>query len=215
MSTLDATDLRSRLYRHMLDPRIPDRTDPAHDAVNRHDLRRPFESITQQRIFRELRDRGYEVIAQYQLGNRRIDLLIVGDQGRLAVECDGPSVHRTPDELAAEIAHDRELRRCDWRIVRIRESEFVLDPQAALAPLWGAAPATRNPPTQRRPGSQHMTQVGNRPLGQQLANAVAQLWNGGGGPPHSAIDASLWYRPRPFHRVQQGTQGPRGPGYSR
>ncbi|MFI1996312.1 hypothetical protein [Actinoplanes sp. NPDC020271] len=36
-----------------------------------------------------------------------------------------------------------------------------------------------------------MTQVGNRPLGQQLANAVAQLWNGGGGPPHSAIDASL------------------------
>jgi hypothetical protein len=36
-----------------------------------------------------------------------------------------------------------------------------------------------------------MTQVGNRPLGQRLANAVAQLWNGGGGPPHSAIDASL------------------------
>jgi very-short-patch-repair endonuclease len=136
MNTLDATDLRSRLYRHMRNPHLPDRTDPAHDAVNRHDLRRPFESITQQRIFRELRDRGYEVIAQYEIGNRRIDLLIVGDQGRLAVECDGPSVRRTPDELAADIAHDRELRRCDWRIVRIRESEFVFDPPAALTPLW-------------------------------------------------------------------------------
>ncbi|MFI1996311.1 AAA domain-containing protein [Actinoplanes sp. NPDC020271] len=136
MSTLDATDLRSRLYRHMLDPRIQDRTDPAHDAVNRYDLREPFESITQQRIFRELRDRGYEVIAQYELDQRRIDLLIVGDQGRLAVECDGPSVRHTPDELAADIGRDKELRRCDWRIVRIRESEFVFDPDAALAPLW-------------------------------------------------------------------------------
>lgn len=36
-----------------------------------------------------------------------------------------------------------------------------------------------------------MTQLGNRALGRQLANAVAQMWAGGGGPSHSAIDASL------------------------
>ena len=36
-----------------------------------------------------------------------------------------------------------------------------------------------------------MTEPGNRPLGRQLANAVAQMWTGGVGPPHSAIDSSL------------------------
>jgi hypothetical protein len=28
------------------------------------------------------------------------------------------------------------LRRCDWQFVRVRESEYLLDPVAALVPLW-------------------------------------------------------------------------------
>ena len=36
-----------------------------------------------------------------------------------------------------------------------------------------------------------MTQISSRPVGRQLANAVAQMWTGGAGPSHPAIDASL------------------------
>uniref|UniRef100_UPI0021C21254 hypothetical protein n=1 Tax=Frankia tisae TaxID=2950104 RepID=UPI0021C21254 len=52
-----------------------------------------------------------------------------------AVECDG-DVGPGPAEIAREFDRERELRRAGWRFWRVRQSDFELDPEAALASLW-------------------------------------------------------------------------------
>ncbi len=94
------------------------------------------------------------MVPQYHLGSRRLDLVVVGDGARVAVECDGHRYHTSPDQVASDARRDRELSRMKWKVIRIRESEFEFDRTRELAPLWaeldarGIAP--RDGTSQRR-----------------------------------------------------------------
>lgn len=76
------------------------------------------------------------MVPQYEVNDRRIDLVVSGAQGRLAVECDGDHWHGTPEQLENDLHRERELKRAGWRFWRVRESEFYFDQEAALRPLW-------------------------------------------------------------------------------
>ncbi len=94
-----------------------------------------FGSLFEQRVFRHLAGRGYLVTPQVEVNGRRVDLVVAGGRARLAVECDG-DVGPGPAEIAREFDRERELRRAGWRFWRVRQSDFELDPEAALASLW-------------------------------------------------------------------------------
>ncbi|MGC4932492.1 AAA domain-containing protein [Gordonia sp. DT30] len=98
----------------------------------------PFESLFEQRIFNWLAARGYHVTPKVVVNNRSIDLMVTGADGRLAVECDGDEFMTTGAQARSDMERERELRRCGWEFWRVRESEFELDPDAALAPLTEA-----------------------------------------------------------------------------
>ncbi|CAM3449355.1 AAA domain-containing protein [Nocardioides dubius] len=95
----------------------------------------PFDSLFEQRVFNRVHGRGYSVIAQYPDQGYRIDLVVVGVNGNLAIECDGDHWHG-PDAYYRDLARQRDLERCGWTFFRIRESDYYLDPDAALAGLW-------------------------------------------------------------------------------
>lgn len=95
----------------------------------------PFDSMFEQRVHNRIFDRGYTVVPQYEVEPWRIDLVVVGAQRKLAVECDGDEWHG-PDRYQADMARQRELQRCGWRFFRVRGSEFNIDAGRALAPLW-------------------------------------------------------------------------------
>src|SRR5699024_485209 len=80
-------------------------------------------------------DRGFTVLPQVEALEYRIDLVVVGARGRLAVECDGDEWHGR-DAFERDLARQRELERCGWTFFRVRESAFYVDQAAALAPLW-------------------------------------------------------------------------------
>ncbi|MFI5761301.1 AAA domain-containing protein [Streptomyces sp. NPDC051563] len=109
---------------------------------------KPFESLFEQQVYLHLKARGYHVVPQYPAGNKRLDLVVVGARGRLAVECDGDRYHSTPEQIRHDQRRDRELQRVGWTFWRIRESEFRFDPEEALSGLWdelerlGIHPAT-------------------------------------------------------------------------
>lgn len=124
----------------------------------------PFDSLFEQRVFNRLLDRGYSVIPQFPTEGYRIDLVVVGAKGRLAIECDGDQWHG-PEAYQRDLARQRDLERCGWRFFRIRESAFYLDPAAVLDELWStldsmeirpgglaATPAPRRDEPLRRPG---------------------------------------------------------------
>ena len=120
----------------MLNPPSVFGTSPDLKSVSADRQCPPFESILEQRVFRILKRRGYHVVPQFKVGSRTLDLVVVGDGGRLAVECDGHRWHTRPSDVISDGRRDRELFRMGWEVIRIRESEFELDANKELATLF-------------------------------------------------------------------------------
>jgi len=136
LDQLSPTDLRRSLLAYMLNPPAPLAVDTFDDLTWDAERRDPFESTFEQRVFLALRDRGFHVTPQVEVNGRRIDLVVSGARGRLAVECDGDHWHTRREDQLADLDRELELRRAGWRFWRVRESEFNLDPEGALSTLW-------------------------------------------------------------------------------
>ncbi|MFB8437914.1 AAA domain-containing protein [Streptomyces niveus] len=129
-------DLRLNLLAYMENP--PDALAASDDIgeVSTDVPQKPFESLFEQHVYLRLKARGYHVIPQCPAGSKRIDLVVVGARGRLAVECDGDRYHTTPEQIRHDERRDRELQRVGWTFWRIPESEYRFDPDQALSGLW-------------------------------------------------------------------------------
>ncbi|MBJ7002720.1 DNA/RNA helicase [Streptomyces sp. CRPSP2-6A1] len=130
-------DLRLNLLTYMENPpaalEAADEIGPVLPDVRRA----PFDSLFEQQVYLKIKERGYHVIPQFPAGSKRIDLVVVGARGRLAVECDGDAFHHaTREQIENDQRRDRELKRVGWEFWRVRESEFRFDPGAALDGLW-------------------------------------------------------------------------------
>jgi len=95
----------------------------------------PFDSWFEADVFMQIVGRGFRAIPQYELAGKRIDLLIEGMQGRLAVECDGDQWHGL-EEWDRDVDRQRMLERCGLQFWRVRGSAYYRDPEVALQPLW-------------------------------------------------------------------------------
>lgn len=105
------------------------------EARDRTNAPTPFDSWFEVDVFLKIAERGYRVLPQYEVADRRIDLVVEGLDGQLAVECDGDEWHG-PEDYNTDMRRQRELERCGWMFWRVRGSQFYRDPDAALQPLW-------------------------------------------------------------------------------
>jgi len=96
---------------------------------------KPFDSWSEIDVYLAIVARGYRVVPQHKVAGYRIDLVVEGLRGRMAVECDGDEWHG-PDRYNADMERQRELERCGWTFFRVLGSSFYRDPDEALAPLW-------------------------------------------------------------------------------
>ncbi|MCT2582363.1 AAA domain-containing protein [Actinophytocola gossypii] len=132
---LRTNDLRHSLLTYMLStgsaPLSPALTDVSADV-----RQPPFDSLFEQRVFLDISARGYHVTPQVETNGRRIDLVVTGAAGKLAVECDGDAFHTTPEQRAADLQREQELKRCGWTFWRVRESQYYLNRERALSSLW-------------------------------------------------------------------------------
>ncbi len=138
LDQLKSGDLRTSLLGYMLDPPSVFGDSPTLEQVGEHRLVEPFGSLFEQRVFLEVRRRGYHVVPQYPVGRKTLDLVVVGEAGRIAVECDGHYWHSGVSEQENDARRDRELARMGWQTLRIRESEFAFDPDRELGAVWRA-----------------------------------------------------------------------------
>ncbi|HEU5031552.1 MAG TPA: AAA domain-containing protein [Spirillospora sp.] len=134
---LKDTDLRHSLLMHMQSPPAS-LTTPADLSDVTADTPHPmFDSLFEQRVFLKIRERGYRVVPHVAVGAKTIDMVVIGDDTRLAVECDGSYWHdRTPQQRRNDLLRERELRRAGWQFWRLGEGDFTLDEDRALKPLW-------------------------------------------------------------------------------
>jgi very-short-patch-repair endonuclease len=95
----------------------------------------PFEIEVGERMIK----RGYKVIPQFRPFpndyNYRIDLVIQGENNRVAVECDGDRYHGI-EKWEYDQRREAQLRRAGWKFWRISGSAFYRDKDKALEGLW-------------------------------------------------------------------------------
>jgi RNA polymerase sigma factor (sigma-70 family) len=142
---LSKTDLRKTLLEFFEDPakstlppdiNIDELRLQAHKANRQIEKPpRPFESWFEVDIALKIASKGFRVIPQYQVGGKRIDLVIEGNKTRLAVECYGDYWHGE-EEYEHDMERQRILERCGWHFHIIRECEYYANSEQTLERLW-------------------------------------------------------------------------------
>jgi very-short-patch-repair endonuclease len=125
LDELHPDDVRSQLIRYCQNP----------ERVNQAEEEARFDSDFERDVFRHITGRGYRVRTQYRVGRYRIDLVIEGTRGRLAVELDGDAYHG-PERWESDRQRQAILERLGWTFYRIRGSAYYRDPDTALTGLW-------------------------------------------------------------------------------
>ena len=138
--------LRRQLLEYCLKPEVPQETGeevsmPELESISsladrtRVPPPAPFESWLEVDVFLHIRRRGYRVLPQHTFAGYKIDLVVNGSHGRVAVECNAEE-WPGQDRYDSDMARQRQLERCGWRFWRIRGGAFYRNPDAALQPLW-------------------------------------------------------------------------------
>ncbi len=107
------------------------------EGVNRSIVKppNPFDSWFEVDVSLEIARRGYQVLPQFNVAGKRIDIVVEGGHARLAVECDGDEFHGV-DNYEDDMQRQRILERCGWVFFRVRAGEFYADKKSALSYLW-------------------------------------------------------------------------------
>ena len=202
---LHPDDVRGRFIHYCQNPALVD------EAIAEVEGR--FDSDFERDVYRHLIARGYRVKVEHRVGRFRIDLVVEGRRGRLAVELDGDAYHG-PDRWEADRNRQSILERLGWTFHRIRGSAYYRDPDAALAgcgTVWkrsaSAPPASRSrrypqkPPTRNRRMSSTMTPdirprhqlLGPQALSLPLTTLRNRWRNLSAGPPTSHCAKDPWF----------------------
>jgi very-short-patch-repair endonuclease len=97
----------------------------------------PFDSWFEVDVALRIANRGYRIIPQYEIADKKIDIVVQGSQASVAVECDGDHWHGQ-EKYADDMERQRKLERCGFLFIRIRESYYYATTEKALEPLWKA-----------------------------------------------------------------------------
>lgn len=129
----NAEDWRYRILNWFYDPKTEEL------KAGRESLKREFESGRASQFSVDVGnliiDRGYQVIPEYPVIGRRIDLVVQGAEARLAIECDGNQYH-TLENFEEDWNRQRQLERAGWIFWRLTGSSFYRYKEKALDSLW-------------------------------------------------------------------------------
>lgn len=116
---LKSGDLRRRIIEHARDP---------HSYSSAKDQSETFaDSPFEMEVATALRMKGYPIQQQYQVGSYRIDIAIVENDKRVAIECDGERWHSSDEQILNDMERQAILERLGWSFVRIRGSRYYGD----------------------------------------------------------------------------------------
>ena len=145
LSEVNPASLRHSLLKYCLHPAVAPivsgidveilRQQANTKSRNKEDVPEPFDSWFEVDVFLQIVTRGFRVIPQYEMANYKIDLMVMGMKGSLAVECDGDEWHG-PDRYDEDMARQRQLERCECVFWRVRGCVYYRNPQTALESLW-------------------------------------------------------------------------------
>lgn len=95
----------------------------------------PFDSWFEIDVFLNIIEKGYKAIPQFQVNDKRIDIVVEDNKNRIAIECDGDLWHG-PEKYEQDTFRQRMLQRAGWKFWRIMGSSYYFDQIHSLDSLW-------------------------------------------------------------------------------
>jgi very-short-patch-repair endonuclease len=121
---LKSGDLRLRLIQHAQAPHA------VTEAIRRAESR--AQSDLEKLVINDLSQAGYRVVPQWWVGYYRIDIVVVGGNGKkVAIECEGDRYHPR-DKLLEDLARQAVLERLGWQFIRIRGSQYYRESERVM-----------------------------------------------------------------------------------
>jgi len=127
-------DLRKQIIDWFYNQKIEEKK--AGLAKVREEVNRGRASEFEYAVAEIITSKGYKVIPQYEVAGYRIDLVIQGENAKLAVECDGDKYHNQLDKWQEDIERQQIIERAGWTFWRVSGSSFYKNKEKALDSLW-------------------------------------------------------------------------------
>lgn len=80
--------------------------------------------------------KGYKIVPQWEVAGYRIDLVVQGENSKLAIECDGDKYHNAIEKWHEDVERQQILERSGWKFWRVSGSAFYRNKEKALDSLW-------------------------------------------------------------------------------
>ncbi len=86
-------------------------------------------------MYKGLTDAGYRTVLRCQVGAYVVDLVVEGENKRVAIQCDGDR-RQLEEELPDVMQRQLTLERLGWKFIRLRGSEFFQNTEGGLKKLF-------------------------------------------------------------------------------
>ena len=86
-------------------------------------------------VARHLLEKNYTIKQKWRVGSYDIDMVVIYDDKKIAIECDGKILNHTEEEVIANLEEQEILERCGWKFIRVRASEYFRNPEKAIKDL--------------------------------------------------------------------------------
>lgn len=99
--------------------------------VNKNDIEEVFQSDFQKDVYNCIKNKGYSIRPEIKIGKYNIDFMIEGERNRVAIICYGDT-SKEQYNFKDTIERQLNLERVGWTFIRIRASEFYLEPEIVM-----------------------------------------------------------------------------------
>lgn len=130
VNSLDAAkDLKAGDMRKML---LDYAKNPSAFAQMEEEIEKKSESPFEEAVAKALVARGYHIRQQWEVGAYRLDIVVICEKRKIALECDGERYHSSEAQIRADMERQTILERIGWQFIRVRGSEFFSDEEKAM-----------------------------------------------------------------------------------
>ena len=117
-------DLRKRLIEYAKNPET--------FAEKLNIIEKFSESPFEESVAKYLVSRGYDIVQQWKVGAYRLDIVVVYNNLKVVIECDGEKYHSSDEQIRSDMERQTILERCGWKFIRIRGSEYFRNPESTM-----------------------------------------------------------------------------------
>ena len=96
------------------------------------EIEKNSDSVFEEEVVKHLVSEGYHIKQQWEVGAYRIDMVVLFQDKKIAIECDGEKWHSTEEQIKQDMERQSILERCGWEFIRIRGSKYFKNPESTM-----------------------------------------------------------------------------------